>query len=499
MHPEIILGPPGTGKTTKLLSIVDDELNSGLQPEQIGYVSFTRKAADEAMERACEKFGFDRKRFPYFRTLHSLCFHALSMSNSDIFEGKKILEFGDSIGIKFTEFKRMDESTMFGFSEGDRALFMDNLARVMCVPLRELYNRGDDDISWTTVDYISRSLDEYKKKKGLMDFTDMLIMFVQQDWSPPIEVLLVDEAQDLSILQWRVVEKLAQKAKRVVFAGDDDQAIYRWAGAAVDHFVDMAGDVTVLNQSWRVPKAVQRVADGIIGKVKHRRPKEWNPREDEGDVQTVSGLAEIDLWTDDILFLSRNGYTLRKLENYLKAEGVLYEIRGASSIKKATLNNIKLWEHLRAGGSILAEDAVRIYSMIRTGHGVARGYKQLPGVPADKEVDIDWLKQYGGLTTDDIWHKSLNMMDANDQNYLLRALQKGEKLGRGPRIRLSTIHGSKGGQADHVVLMPDMARRTYKEYELNPEDEARVWYVGATRAKQKLTLFKPYTKLYYPI
>ncbi len=66
----IILGPPGTGKTTTLLNLVEEFLRSGTDIKNIGYFSFTKKAAWEATRRAEEKFMIDQKEIPYFRTLH---------------------------------------------------------------------------------------------------------------------------------------------------------------------------------------------------------------------------------------------------------------------------------------------------------------------------------------------------------------------------------------------------------------------------------------------
>ena len=63
-HVQIILGPPGTGKTTSLLKIVENSLARGIEPERIAYLAFTRKAANEAQERAMEQFNFETSRFP---------------------------------------------------------------------------------------------------------------------------------------------------------------------------------------------------------------------------------------------------------------------------------------------------------------------------------------------------------------------------------------------------------------------------------------------------
>ena len=63
-----------------------------------------------------------------------------------------------------------------------------------------------------------------------------------------------------------------------------------------------------------------------------------------------------------------------------------------------------------------------------------------------------------------------------------------------PRIRISTIHSAKGAQADNVMLLTDTMRRSYsmwRKFENEHLDEARVFYVGLTRALQHLHLIHP--------
>ena len=74
----IILGPPGTGKTTTLLNLVDEFIQQGVRPKQIGYFSFTKKAATEAATRAADKFSLDLENdLDNFRTLHSYAFFTI--------------------------------------------------------------------------------------------------------------------------------------------------------------------------------------------------------------------------------------------------------------------------------------------------------------------------------------------------------------------------------------------------------------------------------------
>lgn len=465
MIPEIILGSPGCGKTHALLSVVDECLEAGIAPEEIGLVSFTRRAAHEAVARASEKFGLDRSRFIHFRTLHSMCFRQLGLSPADVLQGRVLREFADWCGVELSYKRSFEEGSTLGFKEGDRILHMENLARVRCQSLKELYDEDNDDLPWSEVQRVSDCLAVYKKNKHLVDYSDMLSLYTQGSARPRLRVLLGDEVQDQSLLQWRVFGRLAQGCERVVVAGDDDQAIYRWAGAAVEHFVGLPGKARVLGQSQRVPRAVQDLALECIGRVGERRAKEWLPRAAAGLVERAGDIGQVDLSGPDVLILARNNYVLQdQVVPVLRAEGIIYEHHGETSVDPEVLEAITAWECLRRGEEV-GEDLQKKIQKFRRGKG-----------------------PYGADTSLSIWHDALDRLPASEMSYLLAARRRGESLQKKPRVKLSTIHGAKGAQAEHVVLMQEMAPRTAREAERWPDDEARVFYVGLTRAKEKLTL-----------
>ena len=100
------------------------------------------------------------------------------------------------------------------------------------------------------------------------------------------DVVFVDEAQDLSPIQWKMVDIIRKNSKYIILAGDDDQAIYGWAGADVKRFQQEPAREIVLPQSYRVPRCVQHIADNILSRIPDERriQKEWKAWDEEGDV-----------------------------------------------------------------------------------------------------------------------------------------------------------------------------------------------------------------------
>jgi superfamily I DNA/RNA helicase len=90
-----------------------------------------------------------------------------------------------------------------------------------------------------------------------------------------------------------------------------------------------------------------------------------------------------------------------------------------------------------------------------------------------------------------VWHEALMKISDDKREYLIALLRRGTKLSEPVRIKVSTIHGAKGGEADNVMLLMDLSPRFAKEYATNADNIHRLFYVGVTRAKQTLHLVLP--------
>lgn len=498
---EKIYGPPGTGKTTKLLSIAESMIENCYQPRDICVVTFTRKGAHEAKSRAIDKFHLNPEDLPWWRTLHSMAFTCLGMNRSQIMAFGDYIALCGQLGLSITNKGMSEDGTISGQSKGDRLFFMENMARATMMDLKEYWeNNYMEDIAWYELERVSNTIKEYKRANNKKDFTDIIYDFLSSPICPPIKALIVDEAQDLTPLQWKMVDKLADGVDSIWIAGDDDQAIFKWAGADVNAFTSLPGRCSVLPQSYRVPTAIQCVAEKIISRVSNRFPKKWKPTKDEGMVNHATELHHIDMSEGTWLLLGRNLFVLEWYNEHCLHEGYVYESHIGSPATGNTLKAIIAWENLRKGEKVAAEQVKYVYDLMKIKEKVRYGFKsKLDKLQDNMLLTLDVLRKDFGLLTDIIWHKALDRIPEQEREYLISALRRGEKLLKEPRIKINTIHGVKGGEADNVVVFPDMAARTWQEFQDNPDDEHRVWYVAATRAKKALWLMTPRTDKAYDL
>ena len=96
------------------------------------------------------------------------------------------------------------------------------------------------------------------------------------------------------------------------------------------------------------------------------------------------------------------------------------------------------------------------------------------------------------------WNVAFKNVALAKREYMKAMLVNHEDLSRPPRIKVSTIHGAKGGEATNVVLFLNQTANTIKgskKSQAKEEEEFRVWYVGVTRTIENLYLIKCKNKL----
>ncbi len=491
----IVLGPPGTGKTHTLLEQVEKYLKN-TDPDKIGYFAFTKKAANEAKARAMDKFNYTEDDLPYFRTLHSLAFRKLGINKDQVMQKRHYEDLGRKLNL-FLDYNEYDEEETGIFTTKSDYLRLIHLAKLRNITLEQQIKLGEHntEVDYDTLVHLEQKIKDYKKLHNLIDYNDMILDFNKSDKTPKFDVVFIDEAQDLSLMQWDMAKTIWNKTEDTFIAGDDDQAIFRWAGADVDSFITQTGKLLNLTQSRRIPRAIHDFALGIIKRVSKRRYKEWGPRDYQGSLNFHDDIKGLNMSSGEWLILTRTRHMLEEVEEEMKERGWYFENRFKKLPEKDAAEAAAEWEAGRKGQPLNYKQIERIYSFMSSNH--AEKIK-LKGMTKEGLHDISALKKDYGLKTDTVWYKAFDDLGFRRKNYIRSMRRNGENLKNKPRIQLSTIHSVKGGERNNVVLLTDLTHNTNKSYLKNPDDETRLFYVGATRTKENLHIIRPndYEKAY---
>jgi len=314
-----IFGPPGTGKTTFLLKKIKKHIKNGVKPENIAFISYTNAATNEAKKSVSKNFsGLGSINFPNFSTMHSLATKIGGNKGKELCLEEHWKAFDDRI-FCFTEwtekndpfsvvsrFKHpvldlyslaiaretsMSEELNIKLESGDFHSMTDiGNMKSSLISFFDLKMINDKDLLKYSQRYIDRYLD-FKKRETLVDFNDVIINTVNDlndDQLPTFEVLVIDEAQDLSDNLWSLAKKLIKRAGTVLIAGDDDQAIMINFGASAHEFLNIKTTKKdyPLPKSWRVPAQVMDYVNAGVMKfilaLPNRKPKEWETADHDG-------------------------------------------------------------------------------------------------------------------------------------------------------------------------------------------------------------------------
>jgi superfamily I DNA/RNA helicase len=423
-----IYGPPGTGKSKTLIDLVEQEIVQGTPISRIAYVAFTKKATIEVQDRMSEKFSLSLNEMQHVRTLHSMAFRAVRASANQMMNASKYVDFGKKSGFNLKGYYNPEEGMS---SKDDDFIMIEQLYRNN----KKYCDKLLDEIDHKRFVYFIQMYQKYKNTFNYLDFTDLLNLYIEQGRVQDVDIAFIDEAQDLTTLQWRVAMAAFKNVKRLYVAGDDDQAIYQWSGADVDLFLKLRGRQIILEKSYRLPNYLVNKAKVISGKIHNRINKEYSGLAKEGNITFINDISELKIDPNEPTYLlARNNYLLEDYKNFCMDRRYLFNIKGKNFITEEELNA------LRIGADIQAD--------------------------ADK---ISYL---------------------NDVGY--------RSITEEPMINVSTIHGVKGGEANHVVIMSNVTRSCAKQLMLDEDAEHRCFYVALTRAKCKVTVILPTSKNNYP-
>jgi len=505
-------GPPGCGKTTWIAHQVERALYK-YHAEDIFCASFTRAAAAELAGRDT---GLPERNVG---TIHALCYHALD--RPAIIETRPALL--DKWNADHSHWAVGPSDNIDERQVGGRGteLMRYNRQRAR----RDRIVEGDPFVdAW----------EGFKADYDACDFTDLLLNSPE---SIGAKVLFVDEAQDLTPLQWQVVRAWGERAEVFVVAGDDDQLLYDFLGASPEAFLTpLAEDrIRVLNQSFRLPRAVYEYAERWIDKLAGRRqPKDYEPRNAEGRVTHRSGLSYENpalLLTEildrlqqgkTIMVLASCSYMLQPLIKQLKTRGVPFHnpyrqkrgnwnplqhtarrilafVQCAQHARQDRLLPLVRWwewiEMVRAQGNLKHGAKREIESRVDSGGSFVwsnlEKWIEAPAADALLATDIDWLCRNVTKRFQDVIEYPATIAKRNGV----------EALADDPHLIVGTIHSVKGGQADVVYLFPDVSYEAYKEVEARGQSAkdalTRLAYVGMTRAREEVNLCAPSRRFYW--
>jgi DNA helicase II / ATP-dependent DNA helicase PcrA len=502
-----IIGPPGTGKTTYLLSQIEAATKK-YDPDRIGAISFTKAAVVEMRNRVSSSLGMSHHSAKNIRTIHSHCYRLLGLTDGEIVteDSKHIKSWNEAFpkwalptsgiidDLEDGEYLDTDE---YSSKENKKLYARMNIYRGRCLPPEQWLDES--------VLFFYRDWMDWLKQSGLWDFTMTLEEILRQGSRPDIDCLFIDEAQDLSTLQLKVAGNWGAHCESIVISGDEDQTIYKFLGAQPEDFRAIP-TFKILSQSYRVSRAVHEYSQRLIQQIKDREQVEYYPTDHKGGFERYF-FPELDL-PGSHMILTRTNYGLKRWKKRLSSMGHVWS--NPYRIKNKDWNpcNTKTWaaaltyDRLKSGLNVSGEDIMEMVGKMSSQfleRGIKTNRKKIisQDIGPMTKVDVFRLSQYPYFKAD-FWEfnqdpsKIFNLTgQAGD---LIR--EHGASITqKTPKVIIGTIHSVKGGEADHVWVdtssSPNILRAIH-ESEDSFHDEVRLAYVAATRARTTLGLLHPY-------
>lgn len=530
-----LVGPPGTGKTTRLAKLVRDAVDADWQ---VLIASLTKTAAREVAGRHLpihdHRIG----------TLHAHAYRALG-GGINIAEDKRgitswgewVQEHGLPYGWQLSggaapspDEPKDAPSFADERTDGDDIYGQIGIWRSRLAP---------SDVWPLSHQAFFKAWCEWKAESDFTDFEDLIEKCALEDIAPTFETdaLYVDEAQDLSASEIRLCATWARRVRAFVVVGDPRQCLYEWRGSDPNLFGELiraSKKTDVLRQSYRVPRAVHGAAALWVEQLRDGIDAAYLPTDAEGGLERNGlNLRRADLIADEIADVAKSGqtvmtltscsYLLRPVIAALRQRGIPFH--NPYRTKRGDWNPLRSPESpTSAAGRLVAFS--RVDTDVWGGEARFWTSKEIQGwadaLPADMFVrgGKTAIKRAAGkdgttLTPEDLaalvpshdvleamffgrldWYRDhMVPKAAKGSEFAMKVTERTgvRSLFDTPKVITGTCHSVKGGEADRVYLWPDLSPSGYDDWCSSDTrgQNVRMFYVGMTRAKQSLVLCGP--------
>jgi len=557
-----IIGGPGCGKTTKVIDILAEHFKKGLQPSEILMVGFANATVTTLQERTQAKFELTDNQIKSIITLHKYGKN-MACKEFDVFNSKAKREFvkklktdSDNWVLLDTEKDKIDQegaawdertdkkfATIFNLINRARHDMNKTLEQIL-----KFYSNTDDftflKVRRSEIKYCFNNLNLYKKVNQLVDFEDMLEYALKPNIHfPKYKVVILDEAQDLTRLEWKVIAKLGKKTEKLYLVGDDDQGIYGWKGSKIRIFHKwpcQEGNTEFLKYTHRLPTKIYDLAQSIIQDIapEHRigglKRENYFPCPEKccnkenflGVLETLHDLEELTeviKFDSSAILCARDWRNCRQYAKHLKDRGIIWKEKNKlrereggfrPSFPTKERNIVENWNKLKTGDGLVGKEVRALITHLNPGL-VQRGKKSAlidPNTCPDEfndpearftfkdlsekyyvlaNINKSWFDVFRFTTTRKQNTSQPNaLFEDNDDfnNYLKNCYENDPTLNKSDII-LSTIHAVKGMERKKVVICNDWGfslRNYYSGLIEKEEEELRTCYVGVTRAQEEL-------------
>ncbi|WP_318567452.1 ATP-dependent helicase [Salinigranum marinum] len=379
----------------------------------------------------------------------------------------------------------------------------------------------------------------YKGDNGLVGFADMLERVKQRALVPHVDYLVIDEFQDITTLQYDVYEEWKPHMKKVLIAGDDDQVVYAWQGADPDLLLDTPRDEdVVLPNSYRLPSKILNVVNREIRHIEKRQEKDLKPRKEGGTVEGVYNPSMLDLARNvrytveqdegTVMLLFRARYQMFQFIDEFLPLGMPFSVMTDQRMWTDRLSDyVRAVENLADDDPVTGLEARRLADMLQESafgtnerddlYDLIDEYEEAAETDDLAAIDIsaDEIRSLAPFVPDGASASDMVRKVTSFQRKSIAAYFDGPYQGMDPgRVRLGTIHSAKGREADHVFVSTDLTEKVVEQMAasvseeelaahgvdeftsttspvpLLTDNERRVFYVGMSRARERLVILE---------